>query len=250
TRQVQAELVELRKKAETVAERAKREEQARKAAEERAEAAARRAAEEIVAHEEAQKASGEIQGELKRLRQEAEVAAQQLAEEQAARKAAEQKARQALLSASGAKGQWAYELPEELRSPGQPPYPLCVSTDAEAQESDFDTGPVLVRLVESIAGALREQYDVQVRPWTPECTEAVVVRVTRCEQGKRGGGFLKLKPKTVLEVEGEVLSRHHVAKHFYFIKKSSAGEGGSMGALRNDAETLGKQIAKTALNSG
>jgi hypothetical protein len=243
-------LAELRKHAQNAAERAQREEAARRAAEEKAEAAARRAAEEIVAHEEAQNASAEIRQELQQLRNEAEEASKRLAEEQAARKAAEKKARQALLSASSSRGQWSYDLPDTLRNPSKPAYPLCVSTDAEAQEAEFETGPVLISLVESIAEMLRERYDIHVRPWTPECTEAVVVRVTRCDQGKRSGGFLR-KPKTVLEIEGEVLSRHHVAKHFYFIKKSStSSQGGNVEILRKDADSLGKQVAKMVLNSG
>jgi hypothetical protein len=142
-------------------------------------------------------------------------------------------------------------IPPNLRGQGLPPFYLVFNTMGAAIEASFDVSPALDALAEGFAKQLKKKFDVQIVPQPPAGAPYAVVRLVHVDEGNR---FLRyfltlFAGKTVLEVDGEVLSVSGQREQFYEKHKGMGGifGGAAINLLKMSGKYLGKKIAKKAL---
>jgi hypothetical protein len=148
------------------------------------------------------------------------------------------------------RGQWRVELPRFLRNPSQPPLRFCVSLEGNALDVEFDAEPVLTALLEGLILGVKDYYDVEVKPWNAQVKQAVALRVTEMNPGKKGS-LLSMGKRALMEVEGEVLNENRPTRSFMFEKKSMPKAfkkpKGMIEVLSSDAHVLAEKVAEFVL---
>jgi hypothetical protein len=142
-------------------------------------------------------------------------------------------------------------IPENLRSPGNPPCYLMLITRGAVVSEAFDVLPVMEALAQAFAKKMRSRYDVQIVSKAPESAPSAVIRLARIDEGNQ---FLRyfltfLAGKTVLEVTGNVRSASGTQVTIHETHKGMAGlmGGSSKSLIKASAKYLGTKIAKKAL---
>ena len=143
------------------------------------------------------------------------------------------------------------ELSEELRSPELPPYRLCVSVEKSAMTGPADPRTLMINLVEAVAEDLRSSYNVEIKPWTEGCRDALVIRLMRQVEDIERNRLFRLSSADAgfLEISGEVLCSHQSTRSFHLTRRSfmtlfASNAQRTQAQLLTFARQLGKQAAE------